>query len=87
MSSGHVEKRFKIANEGDRYGRFIVRGESQKDAQSHRYVVCDCDCGTKRYRVRVAHLASGASTSCGCARFGAVQRKRATMQAAEACHA
>lgn len=89
MPSGEAEKKWKNANNGDRYGRFVVVSQARKDILGHRYVACDCACGTKGYRVRVAHLASGASTSCGCARFGAAQRKRAAMQvqAEGACHA
>jgi hypothetical protein len=44
---------------GDRFGSLVVLGlEGQ-----HR--LCACDCGTKK-RIRVDHLKSGATVSCGC---------------------
>jgi len=46
----------------------LIRGPNS--GTSTRWV-CRCDCGTERL-VRAAHLASGASTNCGCKAIGRV---------------
>lgn len=48
---------------GKRFGRLIVLGASDKP----RFLNCLCDCGTKR-DIRMDHLTSGATISCGCFR-------------------
>lgn len=48
---------------GKRFGRLVVLGASDKP----RFLSCLCDCGTKR-DIRMDHLTSGATISCGCFR-------------------
>ena len=55
---------------GTQYGKLKVVDESLvKDHSGVRSVLCDCECGTKNYKVRLNNLTSGNTTSCGC-QFG-----------------
>jgi hypothetical protein len=60
---------------GMKYGRWTVLGEAARQASAphNRRVFVRCDCGAEHQR-RLAHLTSGASTSCGCA-----SKERATV--------
>lgn len=49
---------------GIRFTRLVVIGP---DPSKHRYVQCICDCGTVK-SIRVDHLATNATRSCGCLR-------------------
>jgi hypothetical protein len=51
---------------GERFSRWVVKGVPRTVGHG-RKVACLCDCGTIR-DVRLDHLASGVSTSCGCYR-------------------
>lgn len=51
---------------GERFGRLVVIGDSdKKDKWGTRYLECQCDCGNKKI-VRINHLNSGKIKSCGC---------------------
>ena len=58
-------------NAGERHGRLTVIQEAKPRirpcGRKRRMVTCTCDCGTTRV-VRLSHLRSGSSTSCGCTR-------------------
>ncbi len=57
---------------GDRYGRFVVVEEVEPvlwRTKRIRRAKCKCDCGSVK-TVRLGHLRSGSSTSCGCSRDG-----------------
>jgi hypothetical protein len=54
---------------GSRFGRWAVIGEERFIEYKTKYlrqVLCQCDCGTKRY-VCISKLKHGRSQSCGCA--------------------
>lgn len=54
---------------GARFGRLLVDSEATPhttpSGQTHRYANCVCDCGKKK-RVKLSHLKSGLTQSCGC---------------------
>ena len=53
----------------NRYGRLVVLGAGEPQGKRRRpTLACECDCGQRR-TVRVDHLRSGATTSCGCAQY------------------
>ncbi len=56
--------RLVIPARGQRFGRWLVLGNSVRDAK-HAYVMCACDCGSRK-SVRVSRLWKGETTSCGC---------------------
>lgn len=67
---------------GQRYGRGVVEREVQ--LRGRRYVQMRCDCGDA-YQVRLDHVTSGHTLSCGClgreassARLAASNRARET---------
>lgn len=49
---------------GLRFGRLVVLSKDNDNSQKRMWL-CQCDCGNKK-SVRVDHLKSGATTSCGC---------------------
>lgn len=49
----------------DKYGRWTLLSESAKTRSNHKRYLCRCECGVVR-TVRMIHLKSGASKSCGC---------------------
>ena len=49
---------------GERFGRLVVL-DTFKRPNENRWTVCRCDCGTVKV-IRVDHLTSGATISCGC---------------------
>lgn len=49
---------------GETFGRWAVLGEAPRETYQ-RMVLCRCACGVERV-VRVSHLKSGGSKSCGC---------------------
>ena len=54
---------------GKRFGRLVVIERVEDDQHGNRRWLCGCDCG----RIKVIggrHLASGATTSCGCEERG-----------------
>jgi hypothetical protein len=57
---------------GKRYHNLVVRtvvaGPAPEKASAKRkpYAVCDCDCGTSRYRVLLSSLKTGNTKGCGC---------------------
>jgi hypothetical protein len=55
-----------MIKQGEKRGRWLVCGEPEKGIK-HRRVLCQCECGTEKM-VQVDHLASGASSNCGCVR-------------------
>ncbi len=60
----------KIKIDGQRFGRLIVIGETEPDRRSDgktvRRLTAICNCGSQ-VAVRIHHLISGHTTSCGCA--------------------
>jgi len=65
MSAVRVEVR-----EGERYGFLVIEGEMparRVSGSTKRYVRCRCDCG-RDVEVRLSHLRSGHTISCGCFR-------------------
>lgn len=48
----------------DEYGDLTVIREAEVSASGKRQVLCKCECGNK-VTVRLAHLRSGHSTTCG----------------------
>ena len=50
-----------------KYGKMTIL-ENANDAKSADKVLCRCDCGVEK-QVRLAHLVSGATISCGCHRI------------------
>lgn len=60
---------------GQRFGRWLAI-EEELDTSKRHTVLCKCDCGTRR-SVLAAHLKSGGSKSCGCAR---AERNRQVMK-------
>ena len=54
---------------GIKFGRLSVVSEAEPNitpsGQTHRYANCVCECGTKK-RVKLSHLKSGLTQSCGC---------------------
>jgi len=52
---------------GDRYGRYTVLSTYRQAEKPYRYMaLCRCDCGKDPSFVRVDHLRSGHTQSCGC---------------------
>lgn len=49
---------------GSRFGRLTVLCKDCNDTQGRMWL-CQCDCGNKK-SIRVDHLKTGATTSCGC---------------------
>jgi hypothetical protein len=54
-----------VVNCGDKFGRWEVVREIEKDKNGQRRFICQCDCGTER-SVPMAGLRSRKSNSCGC---------------------
>lgn len=52
-----------IIERGARYGRLVVLEDGASGA--HRPILCECECGIRK-SIRVDHLKSGRSQSCGC---------------------
>lgn len=50
---------------GERFGRWTVVGEVQRNSLSNKFYPCKCDCGTERV-VAYSSLSAGDSQSCGC---------------------
>jgi len=50
---------------GQRFGRLLVLGRSDRQTGGMATWVCRCDCGVTKV-IRGAHMRSGRSTSCGC---------------------
>ena len=48
-----------------RFGKLVVCGEAV-GIGSQRYVLVQCDCGSAQKAVRLGHLTSGRTRSCGC---------------------
>lgn len=59
---------------GRRYGRLIVLGHRGRSQNHTRLVAVKCDCGAECV-MRVPHLQSGATRSCGCLRRELVDRR------------
>ena len=51
---------------GQKFGQLLIQEMAHKDAASHRYYRCLCDCGNEVTR-RGDRLRSGETKSCGCA--------------------
>lgn len=49
---------------GEKFCKLIVTAEPETGRDRH--VLCDCDCGTKDFRVYLTSLKSGHTKSCGC---------------------
>lgn len=49
---------------GDKYGELTVIREAELSAARKRQVLCNCSCGNKA-TVRLGHLRSGHSSTCG----------------------
>lgn len=60
---------------GKRFGKLTVTVASER----HRYFKCICDCG-KEKEVRIDHLKSGATKTCGCGKKTAKNIKHLTGQ-------
>ena len=58
----------KINEIGNRYGKLVVIGESEKHKGKEYYWICKCDCG-ETTTVRGTDLRSGKTKSCGCLRY------------------
>lgn len=58
--------RQKLNLTGKRFGRLTVLEETTKRG-THRYWLCQCDCGSPTKEIRQSHLQSGKTISCGCA--------------------
>lgn len=60
----------------NRYGnwtvKYVTEHQVSPSGQKHRMVMAECDCGTIK-AVRVQHLNSGMSTSCGCSKPGKIR--------------
>jgi len=50
---------------GDKYGSLTAIREVGRDKSNNRRYLCICDCGEAKI-IRLTHIRSGASTSCGC---------------------
>lgn len=50
---------------GDKYGQLTIIERAENDNRNQTRVVCKCDCG-KVVTVRIIHLKSGMTKSCGC---------------------
>lgn len=50
---------------GRRYGRLTIIGDGGRRGKGIAYVVCRCECGSEK-TVRLVHLKSGITASCGC---------------------
>ena len=63
-----MSKKFHL-DPGMRFGRLSVMSEADPNitpsGQTHRYANCICDCG-KSKRIKLSHLRSGLTQSCGC---------------------
>jgi hypothetical protein len=56
----------KATAKGDIFGRLVVFNVG-KDKSTHKtFAVCQCTCGSEPKRVRIDHLRSGKTDSCGC---------------------
>lgn len=60
---------------GKRFGKLTVTAASER----HRYFKCICDCG-KEKEVRIDHLTSGATKTCGCSKKLSKNIKKLTGQ-------
>ena len=60
---------------GKKFNRWTIISLGEMDSNSHRHMLCVCECGTKR-DVRFSDLISGGSKSCGCWRDEAQRRIR-----------
>jgi hypothetical protein len=70
-----MRKRIEVKT-GDRYGRLsIVREDEPKG--KHRFFICVCNCGNE-VEVRLGHLRSNKTTSCGCARKEMTSKRNKT---------
>jgi|SRR3954463_6532156 len=56
---------------GTQFGRWVVVGQSHKNASGEVFWLCRCECGKER-PVKAGSLRCGRSTSCGCAHRDAV---------------
>jgi hypothetical protein len=56
---------------GEKFGRWVVVGQSHKNASGEVFWLCRCECGGEK-SVKAGSLRSGRSTSCGCAHLDAV---------------
>lgn len=61
-----------IDRTGRKYGRLTVLSLHGKTVRNESLWLCLCDCGTRKV-IRGADLASGHTTSCGCARIGCMK--------------
>ncbi len=62
LSAVEAARRTVSVTPGDRYHRLVVIAEIQRKSRS---VLCRCDCGGETV-VRLDHIRSGQTTSCGC---------------------
>jgi hypothetical protein len=62
----------KLELSGQKFGRLSVISFSGKNNSGHNMWLCKCDCGNEKI-VDVAHLKSGAISSCGCLRLERVK--------------
>jgi hypothetical protein len=60
---------------GKRFGRLVVIERAESDAQRNSRWLCVCDCGTKKV-VRIGHLVTANTKSCGCLRKEYLARHR-----------
>jgi len=69
---------YKIINlVGKRFGRWLVLSHCEKVVNSKRMVLCKCECGNEK-SVRVDHIKSGATKSCGCLNAELVKERSIT---------
>lgn len=61
--------KFRAIDPGKKYGRLTIQRRIHNSrCISQIHVVCNCDCGTTNYMVRLRSLELGATQSCGCLR-------------------
>lgn len=60
-----------------KYGRWTLGEYVRKDKSNNKYYLCECDCGTEKV-VRIDHLRSGKSKSCGCIKNEQIKALRST---------
>jgi hypothetical protein len=52
---------------GTKYGHLTVIGEGERaGVQRQRVMICQCDCGSAAKSIKLMHLKSGNTISCGC---------------------
>lgn len=60
---------------GHKFGKLTVVGFERRQGKSYKktYAKCECECGEEKY-ILWSNIASGRSTSCGCAQPDALKR-------------